>query len=586
MKSVFYTFIMMFLVAVSCTNGEHEFKSLDQAMETRPDSVLKRLDELSSSYSSMSKSEKMHYILLKAEAMNKLFIPMDTLQHVDEMCDYYMSHGSSAEKLCANYMMGSVYRDRNDAPSALQYYSEAIRCADTTDAQCDYKTVARVYGQMEEMYRIQRYPQKVKEMAELCYHYAKKGNATLLTIQAFERIGSAYHLIGNDDSTYYYLKEANKMYLKNGFKQMAAASKGGFIDLALRKGDLRGVKSDIDDYVRNSGFFDKDGNIDSTKAIFLSMVGDYYLQTAQLDSANYYYRKSITYKNDIGNLENGYRGLMMLYCHKGLADSVAKFAQLYADANDTANIRNSALEVIRMKAMYDYTEKQNIAAQKTREAANLKLTLIVCIVIVALIICVVCHKIKVRAKIHKEKLAEERAAAEEAQRIANDKYTQLHVRVNELKNDLQQSHSDYVSYVAAKTKEIEQLKKELASLVQNSNIKKWETEQLMLNHDCVMHAHEIAYKGQSLSDSEWNDLRCVIENFLPDFCTKIATMTQELKDQERKICYLTKLRFSPGEIVSLLSLSSQRVTNLRAALNLKLFNTKGSKSFSANIESV
>ena len=63
-------------------------------------------------------------------------------------------------------------------------------------------------------------------------------------------------------------------------------------------------------------------------------------------------------------------------------------------------------------------------------------------------------------------------------------------------------------------------------------------------------------------------------------------MTQELKDQERKICYLTKLRFSPGEIVSLLSLSSQRVTNLRAALNLKLFNTKGSKSFSANIESV
>lgn len=163
MKSVFYTFIMMFLVAVSCTNGEHEFKSLDQAMETRPDSVLKRLDELSSSYSSMSKSEKMHYILLKAEAMNKLFIPMDTLQHVDEMCDYYMSHGSSAEKLRANYMMGSVYRDRNDAPSALQYYSEAIRCADTTDAQCDYKTVARVYGQMEEMYRIQRYPQKVRK---------------------------------------------------------------------------------------------------------------------------------------------------------------------------------------------------------------------------------------------------------------------------------------------------------------------------------------------------------------------------------------------------------------------------------------
>ena len=104
MKSVFYTFIVMFLVAVSCTNGKHEFKSLDQAMETRPDSVLKRLDELSSSYSSMSKSEKMHYILLKAEAMNKLFIPMDTLQHVDEMCDYYMSHGSSAEKLRANYI--------------------------------------------------------------------------------------------------------------------------------------------------------------------------------------------------------------------------------------------------------------------------------------------------------------------------------------------------------------------------------------------------------------------------------------------------------------------------------------------------
>ena len=68
-----------------------------------------------------------------------------------------------------------------------------------------------------------------------------------------------------------------------------------------------------------------------------------------MDSALYCYRKLLNYPSDIENLEAGYKGLMSIYSHKGMVDSVVKYVRLYADANDTVNFRLSAKEVVRYR---------------------------------------------------------------------------------------------------------------------------------------------------------------------------------------------------------------------------------------------
>lgn len=82
---------------------------------------------------------------------------------------------------------------------------------------------------------------------------------------------------------------------------------------------------------------------------FYNYLGWYYIDVGQLDSALYCYRKLLNYPSDIENLEAGYKGLMSIYSHKGMVDSVVKYVRLYADANDTVNFRLSAKEVVRYR---------------------------------------------------------------------------------------------------------------------------------------------------------------------------------------------------------------------------------------------
>ena len=69
-----------------------------------------------------------------------------------------------------------------------------------------------------------------------------------------------------------------------------------------------------------------------------------------MDSALCCYRKLLNNPSDIENLETGYKGLMSIYSHKGMVDSVVKYVRLYADANDTVNFRLSAKEVGKVQA--------------------------------------------------------------------------------------------------------------------------------------------------------------------------------------------------------------------------------------------
>ena len=54
--------------------------------------------------------------------------------------------------LLAHYLLGRAYHEHGEAPMALQCYHEAIDCADTTAADCDYAQLARVYGQMGDIF--------------------------------------------------------------------------------------------------------------------------------------------------------------------------------------------------------------------------------------------------------------------------------------------------------------------------------------------------------------------------------------------------------------------------------------------------
>lgn len=569
MKRLLYWAIWLMGIT-ACVNpkGKEVLAEAERLMQTSPDSALFVLEQAEKEVATYSRRNRMRYLLLQAEAMNKAYFPLDTLTSMDEVLDYYLSHGNRDERMRAYYLLGSVYRDRGNSPLALQYYRDAIGQADTTETDCDYAQVSRIYAQMALLFDRQRYPQMELEQWKQAMRYALLAKDTLMYVQCQEYIGDAYFLLSKEDLVVYFTQKAYGNYLKYGREDWAAATQIVMADYYLKHDSLDKAKQALDEYRNGSGFFESNGNVILGYENFYYYIGGYYEKTARLDSAVFYYRKLLNYPTDIMNMESGYKGLMSVYAKMHEVDSVVKYAHLFANANDTANLRNSANEISRTQALYDYSESQRIAVEKSEENQRLWIGLCVCFVMLSL------GGTGIYLYNRKQKAI---------RMLANRKYTDLMMQYQQATEELQSIRSNKQQFQQQKEEEIEKLRQMLDAYQTNTHAEQWELEQSLLQHDIVKRMHQHAYKLAVPSDAEWKDLQGVIEKNLPEFYAKLTAFAGQLTDQEWKVCLLVKLHFIPSELTVLLGLSKQRITNIRTNLNKKLFGESGSRTFDANL---
>ena len=569
MKRLLY-WIGLLIGITACVNpkGEDVLAEAERLMRAYPDSALSLLEQAEKEAASYSRRNRMRCRLLQAEAMNKVFLPLDSMDGMDEVLDYYLSHGDRDERMRACYLMGSIYRDQGNSPLALQYYRDAIGEADTTETGCDYAQVSRIYAQMALLFHKQRYPQMELEQWKQAMRYALLAKDTLMYIQCQDYIGDTYFLLGKEDSVVHFTQQAYHNYLKYGRQDWAAATRIVMADYYLKHDSLAKAKQALDEYRSGSSFFESNGSVLSDYEIFYSYIGEYYEKTARLDSAVFYYRKLLNDSADIMNAESGYKGLMSVYAKMHEVDSVVKYAHLFANANDTANLRNSANEISRTQALYDYSESQRIASEKSEEAQRLWLWLCICFVVLVL------GGAWIYGYYRRQKVS---------QMLANRKYTDLMMRYHQATEELQNVRFNKQQFQQQKEEEIEKLRQMLDAYKGHTHTGQWELEQSLLRHEIVKRMHQHAYKLAVPSDAEWQDLQGVVEKSLPEFYAKLTAFAGQLTDKEWKVCLLVKLNFIPSELTVLLNLSKQRVTNIRTNLNKKLFGESGSRTFDANL---
>ena len=107
----------------------------------------------------------------------------------------------------------------------------------------------------------------------------------------------------------------------------------------------------------------------------------------------------------------------------------------------------------------------------------------------------------------------------------------------------------------------------------------WNISYEILNSEIVHRLHEKASCAIIASIDDWTELRKVMNSYMPDFIGKLNSFAYKPNHRETEICILVKLRFIPTEMKTLLSVSSQVVTNIRKRLLQKLFNiSEGSAS--------
>ena len=344
---------------------------------------------------------------------------------VDSLVDYFDRHGSANERMQAHYLQGRVHHDMGEAPRALDCYQQAIEQADTTAKECDFYTLAAVYGQMAELFHALFLPDDEIAALKSLSKVSLLDKDTLNEIIAIHQLSRPYFLKGDTDSVLIVERQAHELFHKYDYKYHAGQAVIGSIRIELNRHNIPEAERLLNIYRNESGLFDNDGNLVRTSAYYVDK-GIYMMHVGTLDSAQYYFRKAVR----IGFYEGGYRGLLSVYEKMNLPDSIAKYARLFAAANDSSIAIKSQELTARLAASYRYNTIQREALAHKREANQARIALVAIItgIVLVAIIVVFCafqykKKKEQELKLLKTKYAESVDAFnrnQEALRIIND----------------------------------------------------------------------------------------------------------------------------------------------------------------------
>lgn len=481
-----------------------------------------------------------------------------TVADVEPYVQFFDDHGTPNDRMLAHYLMGRAYHDHGEAPMALQCYQDAINCADTTSAICDYAQLARVYGQMANVFYYQGLYQEQLQKTIISVKYAWMGRDTLLAIRNNEQKFLAFNGLGMMDSAIMVIEHVSEDYNRYGKNVNSAISLGLAIKPLIDKGDFQKAKPYIEKYELLSGRFDSNGNIEAGREYYYKSKGLYYLHTNVLDSAEYYFRKEMREGRDFNNQNAAATGLSELYQRLCKPDSVAKYS-LYAYAmSDSLYSQRTTKEVERMQAMYDYTRHQKIAMQEKERASKEKAKRqfgIVMLLLFAIVASFIIYKMYVEKK------------KKQAQYIRNlEELEQTQSEVLQLR-----AHAEeFEELIAIKEKLLEEQNEKLQEQRKKSLQDHAATDKHIKESDIYQCLQKKQF-GQKLTVQELRDCRKLVLEALPEFNNQLLSKQYKISVKDFNVCMLFRLGFRSKEISNMLDITQGRVSQICSKLLRDVF---------------
>ena len=585
------TVLMLMAAATGCSERQEHLDALNRAislMDDHPDSALSVLDSLGKHQADFGRHFCMQYRLHRLNAYNKLDTVFRTTDEASQLVTYFDDHGTSNEQMLAYYLLGRAFFDLHEAPQALHYFQIATERADTTAADCNFRQLSRVYGQLANLFYCQNLMERSLQCDDKSIEYGFKGKDTLNVILSMTGKIAPYYDLSKIDSAISVGEHASDLAKLHGHGNLSAAILGGIIGKLVEKGNIPKAQHFIDIYESESGYFDSNNDIEKGMETYYYVKGLYYLYKGNLDSAEYLFRKELKEGIDFNNQNAGSRGLALVYQQKHVPDSTAKYALYSYAMNDSVYAQMATDKVEQMQALYDYSRHQEIAQQERdkREKTEKEKETIrnICI---ALLFLVFLSAYLIRREKKKRQL--EHAKYEKSVANLAKAQTELN-RLRSQKEDFAAIASDLEQMraheyelnimIEEKEKEVEELQTEIEAYMEKAKVQDVSAEDILKSSPIFENIKKKADRGTILSEDEWQELNKLVIETLPNFYNFISSKKHNLNNNEFKICILRRLDFTPKTIANMLNLSPSSITKIRNNMSKKLFGEEdNSKEF-------
>ena len=514
--------------------------------------------------------ERMRIGLDSINQCNRNDLPF-TVADVEPYVQFFDDHGTPNDRLLAHYLLSRAYYDHGEAPMALECYQNAADCADTLSEDCDYPQLARVYGQMAQIFYEQGLYREQLVFQRQSSRLAWKGNDTLVALMSYEQESQAYRNLNMLDSLLYICEQVSQLYRKYGYIHYAARALGNTFSTLIHRQEFDKARRYMQIYESESGYFDSLGNIQKGREIYYRIKGLYFLRTNVLDSAEYYFRKELRDGKDFDNQHSGALGLSELYRIRLQADSTSKYYKYAYSMLDSVYAQRSTKEIERIRALYDYSRNQAIAEKEKEKASDRLFLIFILIGTVSFLLA-----LSVIAILKYREIKQKRTILEEKYQQSLDFINEAQKDISSLKRYQEQNQE----LILEKEKLIREQEIIRNTMLQNEKTIR-EAAQKQFNSSAIFRRIiKLADSGTQPTKSEWQELQDALFGAYPNFSDLMTRFSQDLDDREYKVCILIRAGISPGAIASMLGILSSIVTKTRITLLLKLFGKHGtSKEF-------
>ena len=484
------------------------------------------------------------------------------LPTVDSLVAYFDRHGSANDRMMAHYVQGRVYHDMGEAPQALECYQKAAEQADTTRSDCDFYTLTAIYGQMAVLFHSQYLPTDEMYAIMRSEHFALKDGDTLSAIKAYELRERPYYLQSDTNKVMAIKVEVRNRYIKLGEQEKAARTFRVPISIYLDRCQYEQAQKAMRIFEKESGWFDDSGNIKKGKELYYYDKGRYLLGSGKLDSSLFYFTKVL----QAGYKEAGYKGILMYYQKKHIADSIAKYATLFANANDDSYLNVNQQQVGQVRASYNY-QKHAKEAQRLKEANTLRGWLLCLGLLTLLVLLFLLLWVRAKARERKRRLQELHRIHEELQAkyaLLTEDYEQ---KLEEMKLQQEQATDSDDS------QSLSQKMEALSFAIRKANIKK---EEIAMN---TAHIQESAVFRRLQDEptiarndkSIWPEVEAVINEAYPGFTDRLQLLLPKMSDKEWQVSLLLKAQLTHQLIAEIICETQGGESNIRRRLSKKLF---------------
>lgn len=588
------TIIIVILFAAGLLAGCGDKKTdqalsyIDTLMSHQPDSALHVLDSLMVEKPHWVRSQRMRYDLLRLKAENKAYVPFSSDSIAQALVSYYNFWGNANERMMANYLLGCVYRDLGDSPRAIDAYQTAISKADTTNSNCDFYTLSCIYAQIAEIYHKQLLFSNELIARSSSNHFADIVNDTLQTILNISKSASAYILLNKKDSAEILLERAKQLYLKTSFVQEVWQSSTILMYMYVQDSDkLSEAKRLMDEYEQNSYLFNKHHELTGPRRLYYYYKGQYHEGINNLDSAEYYYRKVLYPNMPFTALNSMYKGLLSVYTKRHETDSIAKYARLYCEVNDSSIAKKDQEITAKMAATYNYGHYQKEALESESKANITRIILLSFIFLVIIVTLFLWNKYQ---KVKKQRQQElENLKAEHVR--ATDEYSRNLYTMQLLDKTRQQDialmQKDNIEY-EEQMAELKEENRRLAKLIknieqQNGILRYLENTNEFMQTRIVKRLKMLELNPlSSMKEADWAELDAEIRKFFPDLIIDIHN-APNISKQKTRVCFLVILQISDSCIANWLNLKPSRISNIKSELNEVFFAETSARTLYNNL---